>query len=608
MNPHFHRGWLAAATLLGLAAIAPGSTAAPLQCPAPLAQSSEVAPPGGTPFIICSGRIPSFDGTPIDVDLSIPSNRSAPLPLMVMLHGFGGNKTSWEQQTLDLPWSNAWFVSKGYAVLTYTARGFWDSCGLNPVTGYSFRTDPACAGKASWMHFTDRRWEIHDFQFLTGKMVDAGIAMADKIAVTGDSLGGAQSWLAAVSQDRIVDRNSTDPGHPVTQPWTSPIGTPMHLMAAVPLYAWTDFAFAVMPNGRQSDGFFGAPANGSSTNPPGIEKKSYGDLFLSPQALAVTHYAANGEDPTADVPGWFTGFAAGEPYSAAAVDGISQLANAFRATYAAPVPPASSRTPIFAIAGTTDPLIVGQQVLQIINKFKAADPNYPIWAFFGDLGHDYAGNPPAVLFQALDEANAWLDALKSERAPANPKVTVTTTPCTAGQTVATFTASDFHLIPNSALTFVGSGPALITNASEIPPEGAATDPLTNKGCRVMPAQTDPNLASWTFVPAIATTAVGSPVVTVTVNSSATHAEIAARLWDVDPVSGMQALITRGVYHLTSPGTSTVSFELFTTAWQLQAGHHIKLELTEDDMPFLRYDNLGGSLAIESVALVVPVRN
>jgi dipeptidyl aminopeptidase/acylaminoacyl peptidase len=147
-------------------------------------------------FVVCSGRLASFDGTPLDADLTLPARSRGRLPLMVMLHGWGLSKTDFEASGLagngtnSWHWNNAWFASRGFAVLTYTARGFHRSCGKDPTTGYSYASDPACAGKASWTHLADRRWEIHDTQYLTGLLVDAGIAAPSRVVVTGDSYGG----------------------------------------------------------------------------------------------------------------------------------------------------------------------------------------------------------------------------------------------------------------------------------------------------------------------------------------------------------------------------------------------------------------------------------
>src|SRR5262249_55071487 len=77
----------------------------------------------GVPF--CPGpletRVESFDGVPLDVSLTLPpADAAAPFPLVVQLHGWSLGK------------STTPFVAdaqNGYAVLSYTARGFYDSCG-----------------------------------------------------------------------------------------------------------------------------------------------------------------------------------------------------------------------------------------------------------------------------------------------------------------------------------------------------------------------------------------------------------------------------------------------------------------------------------------------
>src|SRR2546429_9953582 len=86
-----------AAVVLGSAV--PGATAARaasgVGCPVGLAVSGQVAPDGGAPFVVCSGRVPSFDGTPLDTDGSIPAAATGPGPLAVLLHGWGGAQTAW---------------------------------------------------------------------------------------------------------------------------------------------------------------------------------------------------------------------------------------------------------------------------------------------------------------------------------------------------------------------------------------------------------------------------------------------------------------------------------------------------------------------------------
>jgi pimeloyl-ACP methyl ester carboxylesterase len=41
-------------------------------------------------------RVPSFDGVPMDVDVTLPPSGDGPFPTIVLMHGWGGNKRSFE--------------------------------------------------------------------------------------------------------------------------------------------------------------------------------------------------------------------------------------------------------------------------------------------------------------------------------------------------------------------------------------------------------------------------------------------------------------------------------------------------------------------------------
>src|SRR5438874_7994556 len=122
---------------------------------------------------ICSGEVASWDGSPLDVDLTLPATSAGSHPLIVMLHGFGNNKHEWES-TSDAGdgadkwhWNNHWFAEHGYYVLTYTARGFNDS-------GPSRADEPATPSGTSAcpthpyasIHLKRVEFEIHDTQWL----------------------------------------------------------------------------------------------------------------------------------------------------------------------------------------------------------------------------------------------------------------------------------------------------------------------------------------------------------------------------------------------------------------------------------------------------------
>src|SRR5580704_19707273 len=82
----------AAAVALGTTMAASGGRAAPgpaASCPLGMTGTSYSAPPGGTAYTVCTGRLASFDGTPLDTDLTLPATGPQPRPLIVMLHGWG---------------------------------------------------------------------------------------------------------------------------------------------------------------------------------------------------------------------------------------------------------------------------------------------------------------------------------------------------------------------------------------------------------------------------------------------------------------------------------------------------------------------------------------
>ena len=67
---------------------------------------------------ICSAQVPSFDGSPLDVDVTRPMPGTGDRhPMIVLLHGFGNDKHEWES-TSDVAdgadkyhWNSHWFAS-----------------------------------------------------------------------------------------------------------------------------------------------------------------------------------------------------------------------------------------------------------------------------------------------------------------------------------------------------------------------------------------------------------------------------------------------------------------------------------------------------------------
>jgi MYXO-CTERM domain-containing protein len=123
------------------------------------------------------------------------------------------------------------------------------------------------------------------------------------------------------------------------------------------------------------------------------------------------------------------------------------------------------------------------------------------------------------------------------------------------------------------------------------------------------SQSDPNQASYTFAVPSAATLVGGPVVKVTDQVLGSSAELAARLWDLDP-AGNQTLITRTVYRFEEGANGStivpLSLQLWPNGWQLQCGHSIKLELSQNDQPVWRPNNQQSAMLFTGMQLSLPV--
>src|ERR687896_990879 len=235
-----HIGRRAAVVLacaVAAAALAPaGAAAAP---PAPFGHACE--PRNGVllcPTNTLAERVPSFDGTPLDVDVTLPLGTEAgqPLPTIVMLHGYGGSKRDFERDDPSggsstlYHYNNTYFAQQGYAVVNYSARGFGRSCGKEEDSA----STPECEAHKSYVHLADQRWEARDTQYLLGLLVDQAVTQPQAMGATGISYGGGQSLELAYLRNRIRKEDGS------FEQWTSPAGTPLSLAAAYPRWLWSD--------------------------------------------------------------------------------------------------------------------------------------------------------------------------------------------------------------------------------------------------------------------------------------------------------------------------------------------------------------------------------
>jgi hypothetical protein len=84
-----------------------------------------------------------------------------------------------------------------------------------------------------------------------------------------------------------------------------------------------------------------------------------------------------------------------------------------------------------------------------------------------------------------------------------------------------------------------------------------------------------------------------------------NALLVGRLRDVDPATGRQRLVDRGIVRLRS--RKRVSFDLNGNAYRFARGHQIKIELLGRDSPTYRAANSAFSVTVSKLRVALPVR-
>jgi predicted acyl esterase len=566
-------------------------------------------------------------------------------PVIVLMHGCcGGHKGSWEAPVIDAEnelWhqSNAWFASRGYVVVTYTARGF---------------RNPNDEGSTGTTQLDSRSYEVNDYQYLVGLLADHDAQRRAegkkpifninprKVAAVGGSYGGGFSWLAL-----------TDPT------WRSPIeGKSIKLAAAVPRYGWTDLVEALVPSGHYMDHDHEtgktvvAPttiADAPSRHPIGVEKQSIVSLLYSSGNLMNMNHTT--------FPAWlhdiYQRLQAGEPY-----DGDEQIETLvdwfltdrsayYQQTFWNRVAN-GMRVPTFVAATWTDPLFTAMDSgVRFYNKLKSVAPKYPIQMYLGDYQHfvankakewdDLCGDDhhvctiedPAssrVRIGVNTRMNRFLDHyLRGKGTTPKRYVWATTTICAANATEAIpadepgieYRAGSWRALASTTVrhAWEGGGALTTTTSSTAADNHAAeSDPAfrftqANKCYTTSDVESAPGVVQYEDAVRAPFTLLGMPTVKLTFQPTidANDYWIAARLFDKDP-AGSMTLVTRGICRVNKAAEPDVGCEVFSlwgNAWTFKEGHSIVLEVSQSDVPMFRRDNFPSSLAFEAAELKLP---
>jgi fermentation-respiration switch protein FrsA (DUF1100 family) len=530
--------------------------------------------------------VPSFDSVPLDVDVTLPpsSDGSGPYPTIVMLHGWGNDKTSFESTdpngdgSITYHYNNDYYARQGYAVVNYTARGFGHSCGGGPA-GLASHVGPCGQG---YIRLADTRYEARDTQYLLGLLVDQQIARPGALGVTGISYGGGQSLELAYLRNRIRLPNGS------FAPWTSPAGTPLSISAAWARWPWSDLVDALTPNGRFLDTQVAPP--GQSLNPIGIELRSYteGLYALGKESgyyCGDAPASAPCTNPDADLNSNFALVEAGEPPTPLAVSHLAEI-YAHHQAYGLPGVPA----PMLIENGWTDDLFPPEHAIRVYNQVHGSTP---VSLQFGDLGHSRGSNKSTVNRAFNDQGAAFFGTYEigAAGAPAPGSVTAFTQTCpSSAPDGGPFTAPSYRQLHTGDVT-LGSAATQTVSASGDPLTSAQFDPIagTSDACKTIPATIVPGTATYTLATRSGFTMLGLPTVRARIKTTGDFGELNSMLFDVAP-DGSERLISRGAYRLTDNQSGPVTFQLHGNGYAFAAGHTAKLVLLGSDEHYLRKSN------------------
>jgi pimeloyl-ACP methyl ester carboxylesterase len=587
---------------LGAALAAALAVSAPAAAAPPNPFGHPCTPQNGVLFCPTAGlsdRVPTWDGVPLDVDVTLPPDGDGPFPTIVMVHGLGASKTSFE--TLDAAgtglegspssarfhYNNVFYAQRGYAVVNVTLRGWGLSCGKADS-----RTPGDC--DRGWTHLDDHAFEARDVQTLLGMLVDQGVTQPQAIGVTGISLGGGLTTNLGYLRDRMMLADGR------LVPWTSPNGTPLAIAAAWSRWGWSDLAASLAPNGRFRES---VPwKRGQSITPFGVEKLSFVNAFYL--LTTLNFMAPKGGDPTADLATAKELSDHGEPYPSALRGFFSLLSERRSAAGLFGSTPA----PLLLQDGWTDDIFSPQEALRIYRDTDGGRKG-PVALQVGDLGHGRGANKPNENRFFQDQGAAFFDAYlkRASAPPAAGSVSAFVQTCPATKPSAgPFNAAGWAALHPGSFKLAGRTARKVTSTGGDPGAAKTFDKIGGSNpCETAPFGKGKGTALYSAKVAKGFTLIGLPLVKATVAAKGRFGQLDARLYDV--FRGKETLVTRGEYRLTPNQRGKIAFQLHGGGWRFAKGHTVALELLGRDPDYLRPSNGRFSVKVSGVSAALPTR-
>ena len=557
-------------------------------------------------------RVPSWDGAPLQVNVTLPPTGDGPWPTIVMLPGYGGSDgVSWEAwegssgSNFGTEFNNIGFVKRGYAVVTMNFRGVGYSCG--PVYAQTaqnavWRTADVESCEGVSFNFADQRYDARDVQWVLGLLVDEGIAEPKALGVAGESLGSLVTNELALLHDRVRLPDGR------FAPWTSPKGTPLRIGAAYPIWALSSLADAAAPNGRflSTD-----PETATSEGEP------VGAIKLTvPMSIAAAAPVYTRAVPAE--PGGFSLFATTTYAILAAPDGpgTGAILDEIRTYHqAVGMPLGSGVAPILMQTGWGDLLTNGAaQAARLVAYLEKEAPQAEIALQIADAGHPLAANKRADLEAMTGQAFAFFGR-HLQNQPGGPQpgsVTAYTSTCpTAAPSGGPYVAKGIEALASDVVRFASAAPQTVVGGGDAS-IGVVFDPILNTGsgghpeCQPSTPAEVPGTAVYTQPVTETFTTLGFPTLRMNIATIGDGGQLNARLWRVAP-DGSQTYVSRGTYALTRNQTGTITWELWGAGFTFEKGDSIRLELLAQDVPLQRPSRAPFAVTVSDLAVELPSR-
>ncbi len=561
----------------------------------------ECSGPGGDPNAAPGSNqavartVPSWDGTPIDINFGLPDPGQfgpGPYPMAMYFHGFGGGKEGFGGDLKR-------FTDKGVAVFSMTERGFKFSCGKKNAVATLTQTQPNGYGPDAcddgFIHLMDARYEVRDAQYFAGLLADEGLIIPDKIGSVGASYGGAKSMDLGSLRNRIMLPDGS------LQPWKSPDGKSLEIAVAAPVVPPTDFAYSLVPNGTTLDytalnpyGPQNADGTFKDSTKYGVMKSAIINLLFGAGDNFSGDYPELGFTPSPkwDVRNWRSMMAAGEPYgtgpnAAAAKTMLNEMTNFHSAYY---IDDSVTPAPMIIAEGLTDDLFPPDESIRYYNRAKTHHPDAKVGLLFADIGHPRAPAFGQGIEQGRDADKEtslqtvvkWFDYyLLGQGAQPEAGVELLTQVCPySSPSGGPFKAPSWSALSSGELRLNSTRSQVIKASGGV--DGIASKFTTvNDGCTTAPDVNEPGVVQLDFpvTPAGGFTLAGSPTVSADISvANGPESQIAARLLEVK--NRQERIIARGVYRPDKSGRQV--FQLHGNGYRFEPGTTARLQLLPRD--------------------------